>query len=138
MERLIHGQNLVSGSAQGKTLISLEPLSFWGGYSQSTGEIIDRRHPLSGQIGAGRIIGIPFTRGSSTSTAILLESARVGVAPAAVVLASTDPFVALASVVADELYGKGFPVVSVSDSALKTLTSDTFVRIDTLGNIYVE
>ena len=37
--------------------VSAEPLSFWGGYNYHTGEITDRRHPLSGQVAAGRVLG---------------------------------------------------------------------------------
>ena len=82
MARVIQGETIIPGLAKGVALASSEPVSFWGGYDQVTGEIIDRRHPLSGQIAAGRMLVLPYTRGSSTSTAILLESVRAGVAPA--------------------------------------------------------
>lgn len=42
------GRVLVAGDAAGTVLASGEPISFWGGYDAATGEIIDRRHPLSG------------------------------------------------------------------------------------------
>ena len=48
MERVMQGEPIVAGAAQGEALVSDEPLSFWGGYDYHTGEIIDRRHPLSG------------------------------------------------------------------------------------------
>ena len=51
MER-VKGNIIIPGTAQGDVLASIEPLSFWGGYDQHTGEIIDRRHPLSGENGA--------------------------------------------------------------------------------------
>ena len=60
MERLMRGRVVVPGQAEGVALVSSEPLSFWGGYDYHTGEIIDRRHPLSGQIAAGRDPGLPF------------------------------------------------------------------------------
>ena len=59
------GRPLVAGEAQGELLVSTEPLSFWGGFDSGTGEIIDRRHPLSGKNAAGRVLAIPGTRGSS-------------------------------------------------------------------------
>ena len=52
MAGLIQGEPVVAGEAQGEALVSREPLSFWGGYDYQTGEIIDRRHPLSGQVAA--------------------------------------------------------------------------------------
>ncbi|NNE69398.1 MAG: DUF126 domain-containing protein, partial [Rhodothermales bacterium] len=106
----IAGELVVAGTAAGITLASSEPLSFWGGYDQRTGEIIDRRHPLSGSISANRILVLPYTRGSSTSTAILLESVRAGVAPAGLVTDRADVFLSLASVVAGEMYEASFPI----------------------------
>ncbi len=100
----LRGRALIPGSARGAALVSREPLSFWGGYDWKTGEIIDRRHDLSGVIAKDRILAIPFSRGSSTTTAVLLEAIRAGTAPAAIITTGTDFFFALASVVADELY----------------------------------
>ena len=75
------GRPVIAGAAAGIALVSSEPLSFWGGYDYHTGEIIDRRHPLTGQIAAGRILCLPFSRGSSTTTAVLLESVKAGHRP---------------------------------------------------------
>jgi len=105
------GRALVAGEASGLVLASAEPLSFWGGYDARTGEIIDRRHPLSGQMAAGRVLAVPFTRGSSTTAQVLLEAVRAGTAPAAIVTAQVDAFVSLASIVADELYQRPLPIV---------------------------
>src|SRR5206468_11625532 len=109
LKGIMRGNVLVAGAASGVLLVSAEPLSFWGGYDQRTGEIIDRRHPLAGQCAAGRILAIPSTRGSSTTTAVLLEAVRAGVAPAALVTSSVDHFLVLAAIVADEMYRKRLP-----------------------------
>jgi predicted aconitase with swiveling domain len=50
---MIKGLPSVPGKVADELLVSNEPISFWGGYDQFTGEIIDRRHPLAGQIAAG-------------------------------------------------------------------------------------
>lgn len=110
--------SVVAGAAEGRLVVSPAPLSFWGGYDAATGEVIDRRHPLSGQRLAGCVLALPWTRGSSTTTAILLEAVRLGNAPAAILLPKVDTFIALASVVAHELYGRGFPVLVVEPSVL--------------------
>ncbi len=96
MARIIEGKPLVAGAAKGSALKTDEPLSFWGGYDQWTGEIIDRRHPLSGQNAKGKILVVPASRGSSTTTAVLLEAIRNGNAPAAIVVSCVDRFFALA------------------------------------------
>ena len=100
MERLILiGKPVISGKASGIALVSREPLSFWGGYDWKSGEITDRRHPLSGENARGKVLVVPFTRGSSTTTEVLLEAIREGTAPAAIGTTATDFFFALASVV---------------------------------------
>jgi predicted aconitase with swiveling domain len=135
MERLIRGRTVIAGTAAGRMLVSREPLSFWGGYDQRTGEIIDRRHPLSGRIAAGRILALPFTRGSSTSTAILLESVRAGVAPAALLTIEVDSFLALASVVADEMYRKPIPIVALAEADFQALEDGQEVEIRPGGEV---
>jgi predicted aconitase with swiveling domain len=99
--------------ARGRLLLSPEPLSFWGGYDQHSGEIIDRRHSLSGQIAKGCILALPAARGSSTTTAVLLEAARNDTAPAAILTSGVDTFFTLASIVADELYGKPVTIAAL-------------------------
>ncbi len=94
---IFQGKVIIRGQASGAALVSQEPLSFWGGYDWKTGEIIDRRHPLSGSIAKDKILVIPFTRGSSTTTAVLLEAIRAQTAPAAIITTDTDFFFALAS-----------------------------------------
>jgi predicted aconitase with swiveling domain len=111
---VIQGRPIVPGMASGEALVTNEPLSFWGGYDAQTGEIIDRRHPLSGQIAAGKVLILPFHRGSSTTTAMLLEALRAGTAPAAILTTGIDPFFALASIVGEELFDKSIPIVSIS------------------------
>ena len=116
-------------------LFSDAPLSFWGGYDAATGEIIDRRHPLSGQIAAGRVLAIPFTKGSSTTTAVFLEAVRAGTAPAAILTAGTDAFLALASIVAAEMYGRPVPIVALTPEDFAALARTEFAKLKTNGSV---
>jgi predicted aconitase with swiveling domain len=133
----ISGKLVAAGCAAGVALASAEPLSFWGGYDQKTGEIIDRRHPLSGETAAGRILVVPFTRGSSTTTAILLESVRAGVAPAAIVTDRADRFLALASIVADEMYDAPIPIVTIDREEFDRLRTGDRVTLTSDGTLTV-
>ena len=132
------GRALVPGAAEGAVLHASEPLSFWGGYDAETGEIIDRRHPLSGRNGAGRILAIPATRGSSTTTAVLLEAIRRGTAPAALVTRGPDPFLALAAIVAEQLYGRAPPVVALSPDGFAALRAARRARVDAAGAVLID
>jgi predicted aconitase with swiveling domain len=111
------------------------PLSFWGGYDYRTGEIIDRRHPLAGQIAAGCILCLPFARGSSTTTAVLLEAVKAGTAPAALITTGIDSFFALASIVADELYRLPIPLLALSPGDFAELRTVDVVEIHGDGGI---
>ncbi len=135
MASVIRGKALVVGQAIGEVLVSTEPLSFWGGYDQRTGEIIDRRHPLSGEIAAGRVLAVPFTRGSSTTTAVILEAIRAGTAPAAFLTIGIDAFFALASIVAAEMYAKQVPVVSLLKEDYARLQDGQWVMIHEDGRL---
>jgi predicted aconitase with swiveling domain len=137
-DRVLPGHPIVEGVAKGPLLAADEPLSFWGGYDAGTGRIIDRTHALTGQRAAGAILAIPETRGSSTTTAVLLESVRQGNAPAGIVTRGTDAFLALASIVAEELYGKGFPVVSLDDEGFAEILGAAGAEILPGGEIRLD
>lgn len=135
----MRGRPIVPGAAHGDVLYSREPLSFWGGYDAETGEIIDRRHPLSGSVAAGRVLAIPATRGSSTTTAILLESVRRNTSPAALLTEGEDRFLALAAIVAEELYGRTLPVIALDSADFERLsTTRGAVSVEPDGTVRAE
>jgi cis-L-3-hydroxyproline dehydratase len=128
-ERWIAGRPIVEGEAEGESLVTDEALSFWGGYDFHTGTIIDRHHPLAGVRAAGRILAVPFSKGSSTTTAVLLEAVRAGTAPAAILTTGVDSFFALASIVADVMYGKSFPVIALDARDFASLATGQHLRV---------
>src|ERR1041384_2213067 len=132
---VFQGKVIIRGQAFGPALVSDEPLSFWGGYDWKTGEVIDRRHPLSGAIAKDKILAVPFTRGSSTTTAVLLEAIRAHTAPAAILTTDTDFFFALASVVAEELYNSPLPLVALSQRDFAKPRTDDDLIIQKNGDV---
>jgi predicted aconitase/predicted aconitase with swiveling domain len=133
----VQGSPFIAGSAEGEALVSSEPLSFWGGYDHRNGEIIDRRHPLAGQIAAGKILVVPFTRGSSTTTAVLLEAVRADTAPAAILTTQVDSFFALASIVANELYGKKIPLVVLPPEVCAAIPPGAHLSVAVDGSVHL-
>ncbi len=127
------GRALVQGAAQAEALVSGEPLSFWGGYDQLTGEIIDRRHPLSGENAAGKILVLPASRGSSTTAAVLLEAIRQNKAPAVIITMGTDRFLTLAAIVAEEMYDRTVGIVSIDADGFASLAGAREIRVDSTG-----
>ncbi len=138
MENLIIGNPVVPGSAQGQVLAADEPISFWGGYDHLTGEITDRRHPLSGQNAAGKILAVPFTRGSSTTTTVLLEAVRSGTAPAAIITTGVDSFFALASIVAKQMYQISLPIIAITMAEFSQLQTNANLSIEKNGEIHIQ
>ena len=133
----LQGKVIIPGEVRGSVLVGNEPLSFWGGYDWKTGEIIDRRHILSGAIARNKILAVPFTRGSSTTTTVLLEAIRAKTAPAAILTTDTDFFFALASVVADELYASPLPLVALSEEDFARLKTDDQLLITIQGTVII-
>ncbi len=137
MGRTLIGKPVVPGSAEGAALVSTEPLSFWGGISARTGEVIDRRHERSGAIVTGKVFVFPTGKGSSTSSAVLMESIRAGVAPAAIINLRVDPILALGSIVADELYHQAIPIVVLPEEDFSRIKQDDYLVIKPDGKVLV-
>lgn len=135
--RILFGRPIVAGSAKGLALVSKEPLSFWGGLCPRTGEIIDRRHDRSGAVVTGRVMVFPWGRGSSTSSATLLESIKTRVAPTAIINLKVDPILALGSIVSDELYHQIIPIVVLSKEDFFGIKEDDHLTIEPDGKILV-
>ena len=136
-ERVLVGRALVAGSAKGNALVSKEPLSFWGGLSPHTGEIIDRRHERSGEVVTGRVFVFPRGKGSSTSSATLMESIKTGVAPAAIVNLRVDPILALGSIVSEELYNKAVPIIVLDEQDFYSIKEGDYLTIESDGKVIV-
>ena len=137
MERTLIGRAIVAGSAEGKALFSNEPLSFWGGVCPRTGEVIDRRHELSGASVTGKVFVFPTGRGSSTSSAVLMQSIKAGVAPAAIINLSVDPILALGSIVSDELYHQTVPIVILGQEDFSSIKQDDYLMVKPNGKVLV-
>jgi predicted aconitase with swiveling domain len=113
----VEGVALTSGRATAPVLVLDEPLSFWGGVDASSGAIIDTHHPQVGRSLAGVILMLHSGRGSSSSSSVLAETIRNRVGPAAILLAASDPILALGCLVAEELYSIHVPVVVLDEAS---------------------
>jgi len=137
MEMTLTGRPLVAGSAEGIALVSKEPLSLWGGVDPRSGQITDRRHERSGAIVTDRVFVFPRGKGSSTSSATLMESVRNGTAPAAIINVEVDPILALGSIVAEEMYEKTVPVVLLPEEAFSSIKEGDHIVVAPDGCVTV-
>lgn len=129
---LIRGRALIDGMASGAILKLDDPLSLWGGVDLQTGRIVDASHPQRGAVLANRLLAMPGSRGSSSSSSALVELARAKRAPAGVITTRADPILTIGALVADDLYGKAIPFLIVSDEDFAGLTCDA------IGHLWCE
>jgi predicted aconitase with swiveling domain len=135
VEKTLIGKPVVAGSAEGTAIVSKQPISFWGGVNPRTGEITDRRHERSGATVTGKVFVFPQGKGSSTASAILMESIRAGTAPAAIINLKVDPILALGAIVADELYHKTIPIVVLSREDFDAIQEGDYLIVEPDGTI---
>ena len=118
---------VVPGSVCAPALVCDTPLSFWGGVDVKTGRIIDVHHPACGETLTGKILCIPFDRGSCSGSGVMLEMLRLGTAPAGLLCIEAEPVLALAPLIGERLYKKTLPV--------RTVAKEDYSRLAGCGQI---
>lgn len=136
---ILHGTCLLPGEADGVAARLAAPLSLWGGFSLEDGTVCDFNHPDYGLRIAGRVLLMPGGRGSSSSSSVLLESARLGIHPCAIVITERDPILVVGTLVAAELYGVSIPVLRLSPGDLESVAKGDEVRVFSRpGNAFLQ
>lgn len=120
---------LVGGIASGELLHTDVGLSFWGGVCPLEGVVIDHTHPLHLQCITDTILAVPNGRGSCTGSQVILELILNGIAPKAMVLRQPDAILALGVIVAQELFGKSIPLVSLGPEGFAKIASAPFAAV---------
>lgn len=133
----VRGTPVVTGEGSGVVLRLERPISFWGGIDPTDGRIADPRHPQYGACIAGRVLVLPGTVGSSSSSYIMLELLESGHAPAAVIVAEPDAILSLGVVVAREMGHGGIPVTRLAREDQASLRTGATVRVERDGCVIV-
>jgi predicted aconitase with swiveling domain len=135
MELLLKGKAAVAGHAVGRAIVSKKPISFWGGVSPVSGEIIDNRHDRHGIVITDKIFVFPTGKGSSTGSAVLMEGLRNGSAPAALVNMKLDPILGLGAIVAETIYQKSLPIIILEPGDFDVIQDGDLLNIQPDGSI---
>jgi len=120
---------VVEGQAAGEVLASRTALSFWGGVDPAAGIVLDRQHDLCGRCVTGRVLVLPGARGSSSSSAVMLEMIRQGTAPAAIVSVSAEPILVSGSIIGRHLYGRWVPVATVDPETFEKIAGASWMGL---------
>ncbi len=126
---------VIPGGARGAVLRCAVPLSFWGGVDPRSGTITDPESEHRGTSIAGRVLMLEATRGSSSSSSVLLELIVAGRAPAAIVLGRIDAILGLGIVVGRELGHAGPPLLRLDAAAQRGFATGDMVAVTSDGRI---
>jgi len=127
---ILTGEALVAGRGAGPLLRIDHPISFWGGVDPKTARLTDPRHPQHETCLTGRVVAIAQLRGSSSSSAVLLELIHAGIAPAALLLQETDAILALGALVAREMGYGTLPMARLSRQDFARLSGEAPVEVE--------
>ena len=111
---------LLGGEARGTVPRLDEPVSFWGGISPATSEVVLAGHPQRGERIAGSILVLPRPIGSSSSASVILELLRKGLGPRALILGVRDAILPIGVLVARQMGWKVIPVLAMADPPFRT------------------
>ena len=111
---------LLGGRARGTVLRLDEPVSFWGGISPVTSEVVLAGHPQRGERIDGRILVLPRPIGSSSSASVILELLHIELGPRALILGTRDAILPIGVLVARQMGWNVIPVLAMADPPFMT------------------
>ncbi len=110
------GRTVVEGAVvEGEALVSAMPFGFFGGVNPGTGVVIDRWHDLYEKNIKDKILVYPEGRGSTVGAAIILELARTGCAPKAILFNASEIITVTGGVLAKKFYDRDLPMMDAFD-----------------------
>jgi predicted aconitase with swiveling domain len=129
--KAIQGNGIIEGKARGEAIVSSTPFGFFGGVNPGTGVVIDKWHELYGKNIKDKIFIYPEGRGSTVGAAIILELARTGCAPAAIINCNIETITAGGGVMAKTFYDVEIPMVDgINCEELLAIENGQLVEVD--------
>ena len=116
------GRVIYCGRAEGRALVTTQPISFLGGIDPATGKVIERGHELLGESVKGRVLVFPYGKGSTVGSYTLYRLRKNGMAPSAIINEECEPIVAVGAIISE------IPCVDKID--LSKIEPDVRLRID--------
>jgi uncharacterized protein len=113
------------GKGAGPALVSPAPIGFLGGGDPKTGNVIEKGHPLEGKCVAGRVLVFPHGKGSTVGSYVMLQLAKGGLAPAAIINTAAEPIIAVGAIIS------GIPMVDQPErDVFSEIRDGTVVEVD--------
>jgi hypothetical protein len=120
-----YGRAIVAGSAEGLALVSVEPISFYGGIDPETGIVTEPRHCIEGENVKNRVLIFPRGKGSTVGSYVIYRMKKRGIAPLAILNSDTDIITATGCVIA------GIPLMDRFDEEFfRVLKTGTLLKLN--------
>lgn len=119
------GRVIYAGSACGRSLVSPQPVSFFGGVDPESGLVVEKNHPLEGKNIAGTVLVFPTGKGSTVGSYTLYRLKKNGIAPCAIVNLTCETIIAVGCIIAEIPCLDGIPVQDIPDGILLTIKDDS-------------
>jgi len=97
----LKGRIISKGIAEGKALVTNQPISFYGGVDPDRGLIVEKGHELEGKEIKGKILIFPNGKGSTVGSYTLYRLKKNGVAPAGMVNKECETVVAVGAIISE-------------------------------------
>ena len=120
----LRGRRIFRGKAQGKALVSGEPISFYGGVDPETGIIEEAGHPLEGKSVSGRVLVFPRGKGSTVGSYTLYRMKKTGRAPIAILNRECETIVAVGAIIAEIPCMDQIDIEKIPEDALLLVDAD--------------
>ncbi|MBU0527334.1 DUF126 domain-containing protein [Candidatus Micrarchaeota archaeon] len=121
----IKARSISKGKACGEVLLSTEPIGFLGGVDPETGNVIEKGHVLEGQNISGKILVFPNGKGSTVGSYIMLQLAKNGKAPVAIINVAAEPIIITGAIIS------GIPMVDEPNQDIfSVLKNGQIVEVD--------
>jgi predicted aconitase with swiveling domain len=89
------------GRAEGRALVTSQPISFLGSVDPMTGIVVEKGHELSGKCIKEKVLVFPSGKGSTVGSYVIYQLKKNGVAPSAMINIKTEPIVAVGAIISD-------------------------------------
>lgn len=111
---VLRGRTISPGKVEGESLVSKEPIGFYGGVDAKTGVFIEKGHELEGKSVKGKILVFPCGKGSTVGSYVIYGLAKNNHAPLAIVNKETETIVATGAILAGIPCVDRIPVEKIS------------------------
>jgi predicted aconitase with swiveling domain len=115
------------GRAEGRALVTSQPISFLGSVDPMTGIVVEKGHELAGKSIKEKVLVFPSGKGSTVGSYVIYQLKKNGVAPSAMINIKTEPIVAVGAIIS------GIPLVDrVEKDPVTTIKTGDKVLVDAI------